>query len=350
MKNIAFLFSFLFIGISAMEASEANSRSVYKDAFIFVENGVEFAVYPNGEFDFYYNPEFRRTQVLNISTPNMNISYNAGYNYDAYIQYDDYGAVIQIESVPVYYDYYGRIIRAGNVDINYNRYGRIARVGNLYIHYNRFNRITNYTGFINHFNYRYAYRPWHQYYTRPHRNVSIVYGQPYRAYYQPNRLTYVQHVNYFNNHYSNNVNQNFYRPNQTVVSYNKGRRTSGMRDLKEIRSNQGQVASNDYNIRSNRNSERSSKVSNRSRTIQSERKSSNNSRRNSMSSSRSMSLDEAAGTRENYAGNQIRNNRSRTSGNTASRNRSFDSEVNSSRRSSQTINSGPSSHNTRLRT
>ena len=162
MKNIAFLISFLFIGISASAASEATAPRAYNDAFIFVENGVEFAVYPNGEFDFYYNPEFRRTNVVNISTPNMNISYNSGHNYDAYVQYDDYGAVIQIESVPVFYDYYGRIIRAGDVFIDYNRRGRIARVGGLHIHYNRFNRITNYTGFINHYNNTYVYRPWHQ--------------------------------------------------------------------------------------------------------------------------------------------------------------------------------------------
>ena len=73
MKNIAILFSFLFIGISAKATSEAMPRNAYNNAFIFVENGVEFAVYPNGEFDFYYNPEFRRTSIVNISTPNMNI-------------------------------------------------------------------------------------------------------------------------------------------------------------------------------------------------------------------------------------------------------------------------------------
>ncbi|WP_289021788.1 hypothetical protein [uncultured Salegentibacter sp.] len=339
MKNITFLISFLFIGLSA-KASESIIHRAYNDAFIFIENGVEFAVYPNGEFDFYYNPDFRSSSVINISTPNMNISYNSGYNYDAYVQYDDYGAVIQIESVPIYYDYYGRIIRAGNVFIDYNRRGHIARVGGLYIHYNRFNRITNYTGFINHYNSSYVYRPWHRYYSRPRSSVSIVFGKPYRAYYQPNRVTYVQHVSYYNNYYTKNVHQNFYRPNQKRVSYNKGRRTSGKRDLRKIRNKEAEFASRGNSRRSNIKAQRSNVAKSRKNITRSKRNTSIRARENNVRSYR--------GTANRTA---VKNNRTRSktearkvgreSRNTAINRRSNSRKVNASGRNSRTVKSTP---------
>src|SRR5688572_1308658 len=129
MKKTIFLIAFLVVGYSA--AAEVRNENVlatsfgYGEPFIFVEQNVEFAIYPDGQFDFFYNP---RGFNLNIGVPNVNISFNSGYNYDPYIQYDDYGAVIQVENVPIYYDYYGRIIQAGNIFIAYNSFGRIARI------------------------------------------------------------------------------------------------------------------------------------------------------------------------------------------------------------------------------
>jgi len=239
-RNLTLIFTFLFIGwsVSASVNSEAAAtNNSYNNSFIFVEGGVEFSVYPNGEFDFYYNPAFRRGNSGRISTPNGNISYNSGYNYEPYIQYDDYGAVIQIENIPVYYDYYGRIIQAGNIFLSYNNFGRLGRVGDLYVHYNRHHHITHNTGFINSYNRRYVYRPWHDYYRRPNVNVRVVYGRPYRAYYEPQRLSYNNYVTVYNNYYTKNPRKrNFYRPSQKVRSYNYGRRTANMRALVNTRS------------------------------------------------------------------------------------------------------------------
>ncbi len=240
MRNLTLFFAFLFIGWSV--SASVNSKSAttnfynYNDSFIFVEGGVEFAVYPNGEFDFYYNPDFARRNSVHISTPNVNISYNGGYNYDPFVQYDDYGAVIQIENVPIYYDYYGRIIQAGNIFLRYNNFGRLARVGNLHVHYNNHHHITHYSGYINHFNRRYVYRPWHDYYRRPNVNVSIVFGRPYRAYYEPQRISYNQYVTVYNNYYfKNNRRRDFYRPSQRIRSYNHGRRTSSKRNIAYVK-------------------------------------------------------------------------------------------------------------------
>ena len=223
----------MFLGlVSIAKADEASSRYGYDDSFIFIEGGVEFSVYPNGEFDFYYNPAFRRSSVVNISVPHVNISFNSGYNYDPYIQYDDYGAVIQIEQVPVYYDYYGRIVQAGNIAINYDNYGYVLSVGNMLVQYDPYHRIAGYRGYINAYNRNYVYRPWHRYYRRPRSSFSIVFNRPYRAYYQPRRVTYVNHINIYNTHHHKKNYRKFYRPGQKVRSYNRGHRVSQKRDIR----------------------------------------------------------------------------------------------------------------------
>ncbi|MDT0646625.1 hypothetical protein RM545_07980 [Zunongwangia sp. F260] len=313
MKNFTLLIAIFFAGWSVSASAGITPVRAYDNSFIFVEGGVEFAVYPNGEFDFYYNPDFRRTNIVNISSPNVNISYNGGFNYDPYIQYDDYGAVIQIENVPVFYDYYGRIIQAGNVLIDYNNHGRVGRVGNLMVHYNRFNRISHYNGYINNYNRYYVQRPWHSFYTRPHANYSIVFNSPYRAYYQPQRVTYNQYITYYNNNYRNNsYTKDFYRPNQTVVSYNKGRRVTERRDVRnEIRHSNTRTESNiAENRRSNAARERttvaergsisrtSTNLENRSRAIEEMRKArTSTSRIESNSSSRGTEARTSSNTR-----------------------------------------------------
>ena len=303
MKKISLIFSILFLGlVNIAKADETSSRYGYDDSFIFIEGGVEFSVYPNGEFDFYYNPAFRRSSV-NISVPNVNISFNSGYNYDPYIQYDDYGAVIQIEDVPIYYDYYGRITQAGNIVINYDRYGYVVNVGNLFVQYDPYHRIAGYRGYINAYNRRYVYRPWHRYYRRPRASFSIVYNRPYRAYYQPTRVTYVNHVNYYNTHHHQKTYKNFYRPGQKVRSYNRGSRVAQKRE-----------------IRSNRNSASRSNVTTRTRNANHA-----NSRRSvdrsTSSSKRDHVIIGARNERSSKNSGVIRNRNSRSSNNTGISNR-----------------------------
>lgn len=247
MKNITLFLALVLAGVSASANITKGTFALYNygEAFIFVEGGVEFAVYPNGEFDFHYNPRFLNTSIMHIPHPNRNISYNAGYNYDAFVQYDDYGAVIQIEHVPVYYDHYGRILQAGDIIIRYNNKGLITRVGNMQVRYNRFNQPVRYVGVINHYNTRYVYRPWHQYYMRPHTNYRVVYYEPYRAYYEPMRMDYFQYNTYYqtNNYYYNK--NNFYRPGQPAVAYNYGRRTSTVSNNNEVVRNSSSVSRNE---------------------------------------------------------------------------------------------------------
>ncbi|MCK4561621.1 MAG: hypothetical protein KAT78_01825, partial [Flavobacteriaceae bacterium] len=119
----------------AFANTKANTNNIfygyynnYGEKFTFVERGITFSIFQNGEFDFYINP--RNGINANVNFNGVSISYNAGYNYDNYVQYDDYGAIVQIENIPVYYDHYGRIVRAGSVKINYYS-NRLVRVGGL---------------------------------------------------------------------------------------------------------------------------------------------------------------------------------------------------------------------------
>ncbi|WAC02573.1 hypothetical protein N7U66_02415 [Lacinutrix neustonica] len=193
--------------INKEETSETivSSYRGYGKSFIFNEQGIEFSVYADGQFDFYM-PNYGPKVNVSIGSPNVNISFNSGYDYSAYVQYDEYGAIIQIENTPIYYDYYGRITQAGDIYINYNNRGFITRVGGLYVHYNRYNTFDHCTGYINVYNRGYVYRPWHRYYAIPAYNHCVVYNRPYRQHYTPIRYRY-------NRPYTNN-----YRRTTAVAS------------------------------------------------------------------------------------------------------------------------------------
>jgi hypothetical protein len=245
MKKLATLvFSFLLLGITAKATTNTSEvcegHTVINrydgNTYIFVENSVEFSVFADGQFDFAYVGPNYGSQVQ-ISTPNVNVSFNSGHNYEMFVQYDDYGAVIQIENVPVYYDEYGRITQAGEVDIRYNN-RRIVRVGGLYVHYNNYGHYVSYTGFINTYNQFYVYQPWHMYYMRPIYTSCIVYDYPYRRYYSPYRYSYNHHINYYNNRHRRayvNGRRSFHRPGSRV--HHRDGRIVQNRDFKPTRRN-----------------------------------------------------------------------------------------------------------------
>ena len=204
MKKFIFLFTALILTGFTVYAdtnnAETNTTSTfyngYGNSFIFVEGGIEFSIFRDGQFDFNLLNNSRLN--LSIASRNASISFNSGYNYNSYVQYDEFGAIIQIENTPIYYDYYGRVNRVGNVNVFYNNLGYISRVGGLYVHYNRYNNFNYYTGFINVYNTRYVYRPWHNYYALPPRNFCVVYNRPYRQFYNP--IRYVYNRPFYNNY------------------------------------------------------------------------------------------------------------------------------------------------------
>ncbi len=191
MKKLIFLVSLFLLSLTTVKASEKSLdyNRYYNnngESFNFIENNVHFMVYQNGEFDFFIRPNGIN---VNMNFGTTNISFNSGYNYDAYVQYDDYGAVIQIENIPIYYDYYGRISRIGSTHIRYNN-RRLIQFGNMYVHYNPFGYFDYYSGYINMYNRHYNFRPYLHYFARPIFNHCLVSYEPYRRYYTPLRYRY----------------------------------------------------------------------------------------------------------------------------------------------------------------
>ncbi len=194
------LFTTVLFSVNARETNYPALGYFNANPFIFQEQGITFAVYPNGEFDFYMDSQVQ----VGIGAGNVGITFNSGYNYNPFVQYDHYGAVIQVEHVPIFYDPWGRVDQIGNVNIFY-RNGWVNRIGGLTIFYN--NGVFSHTaGFINIYNRRYVFRPWHRWFARPAIGFCNVWTTPYRRWYDPVRYT-------------------FFRPyidNRRVVVYNIG--------------------------------------------------------------------------------------------------------------------------------
>ena len=91
----------------------------YNNAVTFVERGVKFHVFLNGDFDFNTHPKFKRVKRNGIRIKR---------NYK--------GQIRRIGNVFINYDRRGNVTRIGKVFMNY-RFGQLTRVGNMIIQYDR---------------------------------------------------------------------------------------------------------------------------------------------------------------------------------------------------------------------
>ncbi|MFI2742248.1 hypothetical protein ACG2LH_05875 [Zhouia sp. PK063] len=285
MKNVVL---FLLVAVTGLFSTKAAERDFgYGDSFIFNENGITFSVYPNGEFDFYIDNALSGVNA-NVNIGNVSLTFNSGYDYNPYVQYDDYGAVIQVENTPIYYDFYGRVSRIGTVDVYYND-NRVYRIGGLHIYYNPAGVYSYSTGFINIYNRVYVYRPWHRYFMRPAANFCLVDYRPYRRYYTPVRYTYYRP-------YKHNTRRTFaavgrtyhYRENPSrKVVYVNDRRVSSRNDNKveqSVRSRSLNTSTRRSEVPNKVTNSRNSRVANSNMVRRSSSNNSNtNSRRNSYS-------------------------------------------------------------------
>ena len=208
MKKFIFLLGGLLLGIAPSQANNDSLKIADSNCTtsinnngtqIFVENNIEFALFTNGEFDFLIKSQ-KQKELTRAAEAEKNLSFNAGYNYNARVQYDAYGAVIQVENTPIFYDDYGRVNQIGKIEINYNAYGTVHQVGDLYLRYNQNNNRILTSGYINNVNRAYFYRVWHSYFRVPHKNFCVIYDRPYRKSYSPKRFV-------FNGDFSNNTRQ-----------------------------------------------------------------------------------------------------------------------------------------------
>ncbi|MCF6349614.1 MAG: hypothetical protein L3J23_01105 [Flavobacteriaceae bacterium] len=93
MKKLIFLLATILFTVGQIEATETKTTNylytsyVKGESFNFIQGNVHFQVYQNGEFDFFIEPDNFIAGDFHLN--GVSITYNSGYNYDAYIQYDD---------------------------------------------------------------------------------------------------------------------------------------------------------------------------------------------------------------------------------------------------------------------
>ncbi len=233
MKKISILSTlFLFVFSNLIAAPKAYYSNT---PFVFVEQGVEYAVFKNGEFDF----NIINTSSSSVTYRNQNgsISFNSGYNYTPFIQKNRYGDIINIDHTPIYYNRVGRVIQIGNVHIQYNRLGFVNAVGNLHIQYQDYGNRYVCTGYVNRFNHHYTPR-----YTRYRKPVVH-----HHLYTSPNRRP-----KYYSNYTSNNYrSKKYYQPKYNRhYSYKQKNKSTNYKKLKQQK-NRTTVRS--YSYRDNNN-------------------------------------------------------------------------------------------------
>lgn len=123
MKKGVLILLGMFMMVSTVEAKNGEKivdgnevNYTYNNAVNFIERGIEFYIFTNGDFDF-------------------NTHYSDFY-------YDSNGRRFRNSGIRIDRDYRGRINRVGSVFINYDFRGNVTRIGSVFINYYR-NRLTN---------------------------------------------------------------------------------------------------------------------------------------------------------------------------------------------------------------
>ncbi|MGC1631576.1 MAG: hypothetical protein WA749_05615 [Gelidibacter sp.] len=188
MKKHLLFNAMVLIGLTSMAGTNINiepqgenftntARSRYVEPIMFMEQGIEFLIFPDGSFDF--NPHLKNRSNINnrvysnvktnsrrssVNTAQgrsgtLNVSYYGKTTVNGVIIEHDYnGMVKRVGNVIVEYDKTGRIKRLGSIKMNYDD-GKLSKVGGLKVKYNRWDEIISTRGTVNEANGKYKYEP-----------------------------------------------------------------------------------------------------------------------------------------------------------------------------------------------
>jgi hypothetical protein len=167
MKKITLLVAGILLVGSAVNASEIITNSgeenrtgySFDEPISFIERGIEFFVFPNGEFDFNTRPEDSEGDYFYKAAGKRGTVTTAKRtgNYGTRIEHDSYGRVRRVGNTFINYDSRDRVSRIGTVYMKYNRTA-LAQIGGMRIVYNRRGEIVDTIGRIKGYsNSGYAY-------------------------------------------------------------------------------------------------------------------------------------------------------------------------------------------------
>jgi len=149
MKKAILLLAGLLLSVVNVEAKKVENpvekigfSTKYYNSVSFIEKGIRFDVFLNGDFDYQairrnYRYNKRRNRYGNVR-----------------ISRDYKGRINRVGNVSIRYDYRGNVRRIGSIFMQYRR-GRLSDVGNLRVSYNRWGDAR----FYGEVRYTYSYSP-----------------------------------------------------------------------------------------------------------------------------------------------------------------------------------------------
>jgi hypothetical protein len=201
MKKITLLAVSIMLTASLANANETKSfemmdvttgRFSFDEPISFTERGIEFFVFPNGDFDFNTRPnDSQGDYFFRGAGKKGNVTLNrGGVNFGVLIEHDSFGRVRRVGNTFINYDFSDRVSRIGSIYMKYNRFA-LAQIGGLRIIYDRRGDIVDMIGSV-----------------KGGRNQGFTY-----SYYGNDDHCEVSHNNYSS--YNNNTDYYYYRADGT---------------------------------------------------------------------------------------------------------------------------------------
>lgn len=156
MKKITLLVATVLLVGNIVNATEVNTlgeerraRYSFDEPISFVERGIEFFVFPNGDFDFNTRPQDSQGGYFYKTAGRRGTVTTArgAVNYGVRIEHDSFGRVRRVGNTFINYDSRDRVSRIGSVYMRYNRFA-LTQIGGLQIIYNRRGDIVDMIGSI----------------------------------------------------------------------------------------------------------------------------------------------------------------------------------------------------------
>lgn len=139
MKTITLFAACLLLTLTEVTANETRANLAFEneEPISFFERGIEFFVFPNGEFDFNTRPTDTQEGNYYYRTAGKrgNVQERRVINYGVLIAHDSFGRVRRIGNTFINYDFRDRVTRIGSVFMRYNRFA-LTQVGGMQIIYN----------------------------------------------------------------------------------------------------------------------------------------------------------------------------------------------------------------------
>lgn len=165
MKKITLLVASIILFGNAANATVRTRNTValtnsftQEEPIAFFEKGIQFFVFPSGEFDFNTHPQENQGDYFykSATTATTYESTRRSKNYGVRIEHDSFGRIRRVGNTFINYDSRDRVNRIGSVFMRYNRWA-LTQIGGMQLVYNRRGQLVNTIGTVKGNQYGYCY-------------------------------------------------------------------------------------------------------------------------------------------------------------------------------------------------